>query len=61
MKHEADIARERVAVDPAAVAIARADLAAGRGVSHDVVKHWFLTWGKPGQVPFREWLNRQNG
>jgi len=43
------------------LAVARSDLAAGRGVSHDVVKHWLLTWGKPGQVPFREWLNRQDG
>lgn len=62
MKHDPIvIARAVDAVEPALLARAREDYAADRGVDHEVVKHWLLTWGKPGRVKFAEWLYGEDG
>jgi predicted transcriptional regulator len=37
--------------EDAADAEALADLDAGRTVSHDAVKRWLLSWGKPDELP----------
>ncbi|MEG3087894.1 hypothetical protein [Sphingomonas sp. PB4P5] len=44
----------------AADARARADFAAGRYHDHAVVAEWLKTWGRPGRLPFKEWLNARN-
>lgn len=62
MKHEPGIFEERdSAAEAAAIARARADVAAGRVQSHEIVRQWLMTWGKPGRLPFREWLAARNG
>jgi predicted transcriptional regulator len=62
MKHEPGIFEQRDRdAEAAAIARARADVAAGRVHSHEVVKEWLMTWGKPGRLPFREWLAARNG
>lgn len=45
----------------AAIERARADVAAGRVHSHDVVKEWLTTWGDADYEPFHDWLARRNG
>ena len=40
---------------------AKAGYASGYGVDHVVVGEWLRTWGEPGQVPFAEWLAKQDG
>ena len=36
---------------------ADADIAAGRGVPHALVREWLLTWGTPDEKPMPEsWL-----
>ncbi|KQT32898.1 antitoxin [Sphingomonas sp. Leaf412] len=62
MKHEPGIFEERdEEADAASIARARADIAAGRYHDHEVVAEWLKTWGKPGRLPFREWLAARNG
>lgn len=62
MKHEPGIfdTRDDAAI-AAADARAEADVAAGRVHSHEIVKEWLMTWGKPGRLPFRDWLAARNG
>jgi hypothetical protein len=60
MKHEAGMAHP-TAKDRADIAQARVDLASGYGVSQTVISQWLKTWGKPGQLPFKEWLAAQDG
>ena len=62
MKHEPGIFEERDReAEAAAIRRARADVAAGRVHSHEIVKEWLTTWGKPGRLPFKEWLAARNG
>lgn len=42
--------------DPEEDARIEADIAAGRFHPHEVVGRWLDTWGKPGRLPFKEWL-----
>ena len=57
MKHEPGIFEQPDPdVEAAAIARARADIAAGRYHDHAVVAEWLKTWGQPGRLPFREWL-----
>ena len=62
MKHEPGIFEQP---DPDAIAAAdaraEADIRAGRVHSHAIVGEWLMTWGKPGRLPFREWLAQRNG
>ncbi|TCS10226.1 CopG family transcriptional regulator [Caulobacter sp. BK020] len=37
--------------DAAAIAEARAEIAAGEFVSHEAVKAWLLSWGTPDELP----------
>ena len=37
--------------DAAAIAEARAEIAAGQFVSHEAVKTWLLSWGAPNELP----------
>jgi predicted transcriptional regulator len=37
--------------EAAADARAEADIAAGRVISHDAMKHWLLSWGTPEESP----------
>lgn len=62
MKHEPDIfeAPDDEA-EAAALARARADVAAGRVHSHTTVSEWLRTWGAPAYKPFHEWLAARNG
>jgi predicted transcriptional regulator len=39
------------AAEAAADARAEADVAAGRVVSHEAMKAWLLSWGKPDELP----------
>jgi hypothetical protein len=62
MKHEPGISpRPRRAPELGDFTRAKASYAAGDGVAHIVVGQWLLTWGKPDQKPFADWLNEQNG
>lgn len=62
MEHEPGLFERRdPQAEAASLARARADIAAGRGVDHAVVRQWLLTWGKPGRVSFEDWLAAQNG
>ncbi|MHB8283176.1 MAG: CopG family transcriptional regulator [Caulobacteraceae bacterium] len=36
--------------DAAAIAEARAEIAAGQFVSHEATKAWLLSWGAPGEL-----------
>lgn len=57
MKHEPGIFEERdVEAEDAAVARARADIAAGRVYAHEDVVAWLRTWGTDDYKPFpRKW------
>lgn len=44
------------AAEAASIARARADVAAGRVYSHEVVSRWLKTWGDDDFRPFDEWL-----
>ena len=62
MKHEPAIFEEPdPAVEAAAIARARAAAAEGRVYPHEVVGEWLKTWGKPGRLPFKEWLAQRDG
>ncbi len=37
--------------DAAAIAEARAEIAAGQFISHEAVKAWLLSWGSPNELP----------
>jgi len=37
--------------DLAAIAEARAEIAAGQGISHEAVKAWLRSWGSPDELP----------
>ena len=37
--------------DGAAIAEARAEVAAGEFVSHEAAKAWLLSWGAPNELP----------
>jgi predicted transcriptional regulator len=39
------------AEDTAAIAEARAEIAAGQYVSHEATKAWLLSWGSPNELP----------
>jgi predicted transcriptional regulator len=58
MKHEPAIFEERdLEAEAAAVARARADIAAGRVVPHEKVAAWLKTWDTPDEKPMpSEWL-----
>ncbi len=58
MKHEPDIFEQPdTAADAAAIARARADVAAGRFVPHEKVAEWLKTWGTSHEMPMPpEWL-----
>ncbi len=62
MKHEPGIFERS---DPEAIAAAdaqaEADIRAGRVHSHAIVGEWSMTWGKPGRLPFKDWLAQRNG
>jgi predicted transcriptional regulator len=62
MKHEPGIFEHP---DPEAIAAAdaraEADIVAGRVHSHQIVGEWLATWGKPGRLPFKEWLAKRDG
>ncbi|KQN24952.1 hypothetical protein ASE86_01345 [Sphingomonas sp. Leaf33] len=60
MKHDPAIA-PGPDTDAAEIVKAKADLAAGIGVSHAVVSRWLMTWGTDDRRPFREWLAAQDG
>jgi hypothetical protein len=47
--------------DPEGDARAEADIAAGRCYPHQIVGEWLKTWGKPGRLPFKEWLAQRDG
>ncbi len=40
-----------LAAEALADARALADLEAGRVISHEAMKAWLLSWGKPGELP----------
>jgi predicted transcriptional regulator len=42
---------EAAAADAAAIAEARADIKAGRVISHAAMKRWLLSWGTPDELP----------
>jgi predicted transcriptional regulator len=54
-KPEPSIFDEFDTVDPDAdernLAAAEADIAAGRLISHEAVKRWLNSWGKPDELP----------
>ena len=61
MEHEPEIFEERdFEAEAAAIARARADMAAGRYYSHEIVSEWLKTWGTPDRRPFREWLSARD-
>jgi predicted transcriptional regulator len=54
-KPEPSIFDELDEIDPEAdernLAVAEADIAAGRVISHEAVKRWLLSWGTPDELP----------
>ncbi len=39
------------AAEARAIAEARADIAAGRVISHAAMRHWLLSWGTENELP----------
>ena len=38
-------------IEEKALEEAEADVAAGRVISHEAIKRWLLSWGKPDELP----------